>query len=250
MSVEIAPDVARRIRQNAGAVVVQIQGATVGLLRPFRRHERKSRDCMTARRTSQKAGSLTTTVRRGSPRSSLVQLARWSIHDTDRPRGAMHGPRDRRNGGPAASWRRRLLGLTCVVVAVGGVGCGRDEDDAIGGPTSSDPAGLGLSLTRSAGARTFSACGVERRSASYLAGASVGFTGQVKDSDSMERVRLIVRRCLRGRFVTVMRLTLPADDGGRFTGSFPVKVPSDCYVQAIHAGVSSPRRYFVVRSRL
>jgi hypothetical protein len=56
-------------------------------------------------------------------------------------------------------------------------------------------------------------------------------------------VTVVVPRCTGGRFVTVMRLRVAPDREGNFVGSFPVKAPSDCYIEAIRADESSDRKY-------
>jgi len=107
---------------------------------------------------------------------------------------------------------------------------------------------LTLQLTGATGVRPDGACGRAARFSQYRARGRVSLHGRVVPAPRHRvAVAIVVKRCYGDRFETVQTLSFKTAPDGQYTGSFPVTVPSKCFVQASYLDARSPRAYFRVR---
>ena len=136
----------------------------------------------------------------------------------------------------------RIAVLGALAIALLGAGSALAEQAAPAGTA------LTLQLTGADGIRPDKACGSAGRFSQYRAGGRVSVHGRVIPAPGRRvAVAIVVKRCFGKRFETVKTLTVRAARDGQYNGSFPVSVPSKCFVQASHSGARSPRAYFRVR---
>src|SRR5262249_42942205 len=96
-------------------------------------------------------------------------------------------------------------------------------------------------------------CAVTPDATNFLVDGTVGYTGRVSPSPPTgAKVKVVVKRCYDDAtlyspgFRTVLTLTARVHAKGAFSGSFPVHVPSNCFVQASYRRSTSNRAYFSV----
>jgi hypothetical protein len=105
-----------------------------------------------------------------------------------------------------------------------------------------------IALTGGYAKRPVTACGLRRGYRFYRVGGKVSFQGTVSPTPSGTfGVRVVVRRCSGREFTVVKEVRATGEPGGRYRGSFPVSVASNCYVQAVYSGSKSNRDYFAIR---
>ena len=138
---------------------------------------------------------------------------------------------------------RRLL-LGAVLAAAVGFALAPTSAPATAPATTT----VTIALTGGYAKRPVTACGLRRGYGFYRVGGKVPFQGTVSPAPSGTfGVRVVVRRCFGRRFTVVKEVRATGGHGGRYRGSFPVSVASNCYVQAVYSGSKSNRDYFAIR---
>ena len=96
-------------------------------------------------------------------------------------------------------------------------------------------------------------CGVTPDATNFLVDGTVGYKGRLSPSPPAgAKVKVVVKRCYDDTtlytpgFRTVMTLTARVHAKGTFSGSFPVQLQSNCFVQASYRRSTSNRAYFSV----
>jgi hypothetical protein len=90
-------------------------------------------------------------------------------------------------------------------------------------------------------------CGVSPDWQYFSRGGTVSYSVRFAGMPVGTVLRVVVERCYTHAFREVETFAETTKAGGRYTGSFPVSVRSDCFVQVVSGSRRSNRVYFRVR---
>lgn len=109
--------------------------------------------------------------------------------------------------------------------------------------------GVTLNLKAGTGNRTLRACGIRHHYTLYRRGPRIAYDGTVAGAPSTFQVKVKVKKCIRGRFVTRFEQHIPGR-AGRYRGSFRSGTRGYYFARTYYRAGSvmkSDKQYFRVR---